>query len=134
MSDAIPQCATVHSCLRLTPLCRLFPVRAAQVFELNPIKAWSAIAITLTSVAASLYLISVSPWYLLPFAWFIAGTAFTGVSLLCLLVKQYWPCRALFLSLGGSSSHVHSSLGLQHACRDRHVLLLARETSQPFQT
>lgn len=54
--------------------------RCLQVFELNPIKAWSAIAITLTSVAASLYLISVSPWYLLPFAWFIAGTAFTGVS------------------------------------------------------
>lgn len=55
---------------------------AAQVFEINPLKAWSAVAITLSSVAASLYLISVSPWYLLPFAWFIAGTAFTGVSLL----------------------------------------------------
>jgi omega-6 fatty acid desaturase (delta-12 desaturase) len=51
-----------------------------QVFQINPIKAWSAVAITLASVAASLYLISVSPWYLLPFAWFIAGTAFTGVS------------------------------------------------------
>lgn len=49
-----------------------------EVFDINPIKAWSAVAITLTSVAASLYLISVSPWYLLPFAWFIAGTAFTG--------------------------------------------------------
>lgn len=34
---------------------------------------------TLLSMSASLYLISVSPWYLLPFAWFIAGTAFTGV-------------------------------------------------------
>jgi omega-6 fatty acid desaturase (delta-12 desaturase) len=49
-----------------------------EVFQINPLKAWSAIAITLSSVAASLYLISVSPWYLLPFAWFIAGTAFTG--------------------------------------------------------
>jgi omega-6 fatty acid desaturase (delta-12 desaturase) len=49
-----------------------------EVFQINPIKAWSAVAITLASVAASLYLISVSPWYLLPFAWFIAGTAFTG--------------------------------------------------------
>lgn len=54
-----------------------------QVFQINPIKAWSAVAITLASVAASLYLISVSPWYLLPFAWFIAGTAFTGVSAFC---------------------------------------------------
>lgn len=51
-----------------------------QVFELNMVKAWGAVATTLISVSASLYLISVSPWYLLPFAWFIAGTAFTGVS------------------------------------------------------
>jgi omega-6 fatty acid desaturase (delta-12 desaturase) len=51
-----------------------------QVFDINPLKAWGAVAVTLSSVAASLYLISVSPWYLLPFAWFIAGTAFTGVS------------------------------------------------------
>jgi hypothetical protein len=61
-----------------------------QVFEINPLKAWSAIAITLSSVAASLYLISVSPWYLLPFAWFIAGTAFTGVSVsLCVGVQGF---------------------------------------------
>lgn len=51
-----------------------------QVFQLNMVKAWSAVATTLASVSASLYLISISPWYLLPFAWFIAGTAFTGVS------------------------------------------------------
>jgi omega-6 fatty acid desaturase (delta-12 desaturase) len=49
-----------------------------EVFDINPLKAWGAVAVTLSSVAASLYLISVSPWYLLPFAWFIAGTAFTG--------------------------------------------------------
>eukprot|EP00878_Enallax_costatus_P026533 GHUV01028478.1.p1 GENE.GHUV01028478.1~~GHUV01028478.1.p1 ORF type:complete len:181 (-),score=55.38 GHUV01028478.1:2551-3093(-) len=49
-----------------------------EVFQLNMAKAWSAVAITLASVSASLYLISISPWYLLPFAWFIAGTAFTG--------------------------------------------------------
>lgn len=49
-----------------------------EVFELNPVKAWGAVLTTLVSVSASLYLISVSPWYLLPFAWFIAGTAFTG--------------------------------------------------------
>ncbi|KAF8066409.1 FAD6 [Scenedesmus sp. PABB004] len=48
------------------------------VFDLNMGKAWGAVVTTLVSVSASLYLISVSPWYLLPFAWFIAGTAFTG--------------------------------------------------------
>lgn len=70
-------CCYAHS--ETHPLTHSF-LLPAQVFEINPIKAWSAVAITLTSVAASLYLISVSPWYLLPFAWFIAGTAFTGVS------------------------------------------------------
>jgi omega-6 fatty acid desaturase (delta-12 desaturase) len=49
------------------------------VFELNPLKAWGAVVTSLVSMSASLYLISISPWYLLPFAWFIAGTAFTGV-------------------------------------------------------
>jgi len=48
------------------------------VFELNPVRAWGAVITSLVSMAASLYLISVSPWYLLPFAWALAGTAFTG--------------------------------------------------------
>ncbi|KAL6772039.1 FAD6 [Auxenochlorella protothecoides x Auxenochlorella symbiontica] len=49
-----------------------------EVFEINPWRAWSAVGITLVSAAVSLYLISISPWYLLPFAWALAGTAFTG--------------------------------------------------------
>ena len=61
-----------------------------QVFELNPVRAWGAVITSLVSMAASLYLISVSPWYLLPFAWALAGTAFTGVCsqdrLLCFCV------------------------------------------------
>lgn len=59
------------------PLRPAFP--SPQVFELNPLKAWGAVVTSLVSMSASLYLISISPWYLLPFAWFIAGTAFTGV-------------------------------------------------------
>lgn len=51
-----------------------------QVFELDHGKAWRAVLTTLASVAATLYLVHVSPWYLLPFAWALAGTAFTGVS------------------------------------------------------
>lgn len=50
-----------------------------EVFEINPLRAWGAVFTTLASVAASLYLISISPWYMLPFAWALAGTAFTGV-------------------------------------------------------
>ncbi|WIA23055.1 hypothetical protein OEZ86_009970 [Tetradesmus obliquus] len=59
----------------LTDIVKSMP---ADVFQLNMAKAWGAVVTTLVSVSASLYLISVSPWYLLPFAWFIAGTAFTG--------------------------------------------------------
>ncbi|GIL92555.1 hypothetical protein Vretimale_18971 [Volvox reticuliferus] len=49
-----------------------------EVFELDHGKAWRAVLISITAMAASLYLISISPWYLLPFAWALAGTAFTG--------------------------------------------------------
>ena len=52
---------------------------ALQVFKLNPIRAWGAVFTTLASMAGCLYLISISPWYMLPFAWALAGTSFTGV-------------------------------------------------------
>ena len=51
---------------------------ALQVFEVKPLKAWSAVGITLASVAVSLYLISISPWYMLPLAWAFAGTRLHG--------------------------------------------------------
>jgi omega-6 fatty acid desaturase (delta-12 desaturase) len=50
------------------------------VFEFNMWKAWGAVFTAIASLAASLYLVSISPWYLLPFAWALAGTAATGVS------------------------------------------------------
>ena len=51
-----------------------------QVFDINPWKSWGAVLTSIVSFAASLWLISVVPWYLLPVAWFLSGTAFTGVS------------------------------------------------------
>lgn len=50
----------------------------AQVFELNPWRAWSAVAISIVSFALAEYLIAIAPWPLLPLAWAFAGTAFTG--------------------------------------------------------
>ena len=44
-------------------------------------RAWGAVATTVASVALSVYLIAISPWYLLPLAWAFAGTAWTGVRL-----------------------------------------------------
>lgn len=49
-----------------------------EVFELDHGKAWRAVLTSIVSMSACLYLISISPWYLLPFAWALAGTAFTG--------------------------------------------------------
>lgn len=49
-----------------------------EVFDIKPWKSWSAVVTSIVSFAASLWLISVVPWYLLPVAWFLSGTAFTG--------------------------------------------------------
>jgi len=49
-----------------------------EVFELDHGKAWTAVLTSIVSMSACLYIISISPWYMLPFAWALAGTAFTG--------------------------------------------------------
>lgn len=61
--------------VKLTDIIKSLP---AEVFELNHAKAWSAVVISIASVAASMYLISIAPWYMLPFAWALSGTAATG--------------------------------------------------------
>ena len=63
---------------------------------MNDRKAWAAVALTVASVTASIYLISVSPWYLLPAAWAFAGTAWTGVST---LLTPHYACNSLLKSL-----------------------------------
>lgn len=52
--------------------------RGPQVFELDHRKSWLSVLTSICAMSASIYLISVSPWYLLPLAWAVAGTAFTG--------------------------------------------------------
>jgi len=49
-----------------------------EVFELDHGKAWRAVFTSIIAMAACEYLIYLSPWYLLPLAWALAGTAFTG--------------------------------------------------------
>lgn len=49
-----------------------------EVFEKDHGKAWAACALTIVAMSTCLYLISIAPWYMLPFAWALAGTAFTG--------------------------------------------------------
>ncbi len=49
-----------------------------EVFEKNAIKAWTTVLISVVSVVGSYALLALSPWYLLPFAWALTGTALTG--------------------------------------------------------
>ncbi|CAI5489457.1 unnamed protein product [Closterium sp. Naga37s-1] len=50
----------------------------AEAFEINEWKAWKTVFLTIAAMAIGEVFIYYSPWYLLPFAWAWAGTAFTG--------------------------------------------------------
>jgi omega-6 fatty acid desaturase (delta-12 desaturase) len=50
-----------------------------EYFQKNMLKAWLNVVKTVTFSAFSIYLLTITPWYLLPFAWFFAGTAVTGL-------------------------------------------------------
>lgn len=50
-----------------------------EYFEKDPVKAWRSVAITVVAVIAGYTAVALSPWFLLPFAWFFAGTALTGL-------------------------------------------------------
>lgn len=49
-----------------------------EVFEINDLKAWRSIAVSVAAYAAGLFMIAKSPWYLLPLSWAWTGTAATG--------------------------------------------------------
>ncbi|KAL6596059.1 hypothetical protein ACP70R_014966 [Stipagrostis hirtigluma subsp. patula] len=49
-----------------------------QVFEINDLKAWTSVLISVTSYALGLFFTAKAPWYLLPLAWAWTGTAVTG--------------------------------------------------------
>ncbi|XP_024390435.1 omega-6 fatty acid desaturase, chloroplastic [Physcomitrium patens] len=50
----------------------------SEVFEINDLKAWKTIAISVASYSLGLFMIAKAPWYLLPLAWAWTGTAITG--------------------------------------------------------
>ncbi|VVB17301.1 unnamed protein product [Arabis nemorensis] len=49
-----------------------------EVFEIDDVKAWKSVLISVTSYTLGLFMIAKSPWYLLPLAWAWTGTAITG--------------------------------------------------------
>lgn len=70
-----------------------FP-KILKVFEIDDVKAWKSVLISVTSYALGLLMISKAPWYLLPLAWAWTGTAATGVSsiyifTICILLMNF---------------------------------------------
>ncbi|KAI3879715.1 hypothetical protein MKW92_044909 [Papaver armeniacum] len=49
-----------------------------KVFEIDDVKAWKTILVSITSYTLGILMIAKSPWYLLPLAWAWTGTAVTG--------------------------------------------------------
>ena len=49
-----------------------------ECFEKNRLKAWLSVLVSVSAVALGYGAIAVSPWFLLPLAWFFTGTALTG--------------------------------------------------------
>jgi omega-6 fatty acid desaturase (delta-12 desaturase) len=47
-------------------------------FQKDPRKAWTAVALSVGAVILGYAAIAFSPWFLLPVAWFLTGTALTG--------------------------------------------------------
>lgn len=62
--------------LKLSDVIRTIP---SSCFEKDWKKAWMSVLVTISGVIVGYVAIALSPWYLLPFAWFFAGTAATGL-------------------------------------------------------
>lgn len=65
----------VYGDLQLKNIIRTLP---PECFQKNRYKAWAALVLSVVMVGLSYGAIALSPWYLLPVAWFLAGTALTG--------------------------------------------------------
>lgn len=67
--------SSIATDLRLRDILNTLP---REVFRKDPLKAWSKVAINVLIVGFGYWAIAVSPWFLLPLAWILTGTALTG--------------------------------------------------------
>jgi omega-6 fatty acid desaturase (delta-12 desaturase) len=67
--EALPEDITLNDIIKALP---------KEVFQKNMTKAWASVLLTLVSVSLSIMMIHTLPWFLVPLAWIVAGTAFTG--------------------------------------------------------
>lgn len=61
--------------LKLQDIVKTLP---RECFEKNSRKAWTQVLISVSMVALGYYLLTISPWFLLPLGWIFTGTALTG--------------------------------------------------------
>ncbi|KAG6504782.1 hypothetical protein ZIOFF_037129 [Zingiber officinale] len=62
-----------------------------KLFEIDDMKPWRSVLISVTSYALGIFMIAKAPWYLLPLAWAWTGTAITGVGFFtCLACFDYY--------------------------------------------
>jgi fatty acid desaturase len=74
------------------------------VFEINPFKAWGQLLFTVLASVFGIYLISITPWYLLPVAWAFTGTAMTGVkSIFTVHLRELFLTIKFYTALDGNS-------------------------------
>lgn len=71
--------APVPRDVSLVDVIKTFP---KEVYELDHWRAWSALALTVSTMVLGYVCVACVPWYLLPFAWFFTGTAATGLFVL----------------------------------------------------
>ncbi|ANV91643.1 fatty acid desaturase [Picosynechococcus sp. PCC 8807] len=64
-----------HPNLRLRDILDTLP---RSVYEINPLKAWSRVLLSVAAVVGCYALLAIAPWYLLLPVWFLTGTALTG--------------------------------------------------------
>jgi len=70
VAEPLPSDISLHDIMDTLP---------KEVFEKSYLKGIHSILITLVFTALALYLVHLSPWYLLPLAWIFAGTAGCGL-------------------------------------------------------
>ena len=81
MQENSPSCLTCHCTVLLGRfgIDKSLPCSLLQVFEIDDIKAWKNVAVTIGAVALGYAALAVSPWYLYPIVYAYLGTAMTGL-------------------------------------------------------
>ncbi|KAL0296223.1 UNVERIFIED_CONTAM: Omega-6 fatty acid desaturase, chloroplastic [Sesamum radiatum] len=73
-----------------------------KVFEIDDVKAWKSVLVSVTSYALGIFMIAKAPWYLLPLAWAWTGTAVTGFANCFSFI---FPLLAQFFVIGHDCAH-----------------------------